>query len=112
MAFLARCAFWCGGGAAAHVLLKKRVRQEPPFPIARYTVLDEDFPPAVADLIVAYICEWHRDPRLILAGRKEYQYLKACPHAYVLSVEAGPRWYFQSVLILPVARESYLDVVG
>jgi len=32
--------------------------------------------------------------------------------SYVLSVENGERWYFQSVIILPVALDTFLDVVG
>jgi hypothetical protein len=112
MNWLAKLAFWCGLGAAAHLLLKERVMQELPCPIARYTVLDETFPAALHDLIVAYITTWGKDPRLILAGRKEYQFLRSYPHTYVLSVDVGGRWYFQSVLILPVALDSYLDVVG
>ena len=74
--------------------------------------LDDDFPAAVAELVVKYICTWHRDPRWILAGRKEWAALRSYPGAYVLSVENGERWYFQSVIILPVALDTFLDVVG
>ena len=87
-------------------------RAECHVPVVTYTVLDDDFPAAVAELVVKYICTWHRDPRWILAGRKEWAALRSYPGAYVLSVENGERWYFQSVIILPVALDSFLDVVG
>jgi hypothetical protein len=61
---------------------------------------------------VKYICTWHRDPRWILAGRKEWAALRSYPGAYVLSVENGERWYFQTVIILPIALDTFLDVVG
>jgi hypothetical protein len=54
----------------------------------------------------------HKDPRWVLAGRAEFAALRSYPQAYVLSVEKGERWYFQSVLIIPVALDSFLEVAG
>jgi hypothetical protein len=84
----------------------------PDVPVVTYTVLDDDFPAAVAELVVKYIVRWHRDPRFVLAGRAEWNALRSYPNAYVLSVENGERWYFQTVIILPVALDTFLDVVG
>jgi hypothetical protein len=101
--------------AALAALLRRRWAAppgRPAVPIVTYTVLDDDFPAAVAELVVKYICTWHRDPRWILAGRKEWAALRSYPGAYVLSVENGERWYFQSVIILPIALDTFLDVVG
>jgi len=63
---------------------------------------------------VEYITTQHRQPKYILLGRNEFIALQRSHDAlaYVLSVETGERWYFQSVLILEVTQDSFLDVVG
>jgi hypothetical protein len=112
-----RVAKWAGVAAAIVVgahrarALEHSLRIHTDMPVVTYTVLDDDFPAAVAELVVKYICRWHRDPRFVLAGRAEFHALRGYP-AYVLSVENGERWYFQSVIILPVALDNFLDVVG
>ena len=83
-------------------------------PVVVCTVLDESFPAWVANKVVEYITTQHRQPKYILLGRTEFITLRQSHDelAYVLSVEAGERWYFHSVLILEVAQDSFLDVVG
>ena len=83
-------------------------------PVVIFTVLDEAFPAWVANKVVEYITTQHRQPKYILLGRNEFITLQRSHDAlaYVLSVETGERWYFQSVLILEVKQDSFLDVVG
>ncbi len=89
-------------------------RQIPTMPVVIFTVLDESFPAWVANKVVEYITTQHRQPKYILLGRNEFITLRQSHNelAYVLSVETGERWYFQSVLILEVTQDSFLDVVG
>jgi len=110
--WLAKASFWLGVGVLGLYALSRRPEDEEQIVhVVRYTVLDEDFPAAVGELVVRYITQWKRDPRFVLAGRREMAALRRYP-SYVLSVENGERWYFQSVIILPVALDTFLDVVG
>lgn len=83
-------------------------------PVVVFTVLDESFPAWVATKVVEYITTQQRQPKYILLGRTEFSTLRQSHDelAYVLAVEAGERWYVHSVLILEVAQDSFLDVVG
>jgi hypothetical protein len=108
---LTKLAFWASLAVAVWGALTQD-DEEPTVLITRYTVLDDDFPAYVAELVVKYICAMHKDPRWVLAGRAEFAALRSYPQAYVLSVEKGERWYFQSVLIIPVALDSFLEVAG
>jgi len=65
-------------------------------------------------LVAAFVFLYRPDVVVRFTGgpRKEWAALRSYPGAYVLSVENGERWYFQSVIILPIALDTFLDVVG
>ncbi|KPV50737.1 hypothetical protein SE17_25160 [Kouleothrix aurantiaca] len=121
--------FVAGAGIGARIASTWRLRRQrsaaagasaaatrfsPEMNVVTYTPLDEDFPGILAGKVVEYILEWRRDPRLILLGRREMLELRrqSDQRIYVLLVENGPRVYFQTVRVLEVREESFLDVVG
>jgi len=106
--------FVAGAGIGARIASAAATRFSPEMNVVTYTPLDEDFPGILAAKVVEYILEWRRDPRLILLGRREMLELRrqSDQRIYVLLVENGPRVYFQTVRVLEVREESFLDVVG
>ncbi len=77
---------------------------------------NEDLPTDLKKRIFNYYRSNHCDPRYILLGYKEIRYLRMeftqTDYAIVFKTDSTARQTFHGIEILPVALESFVDVVG